>query len=394
MTKPIPPVQLPTRHSPLVTHRCPRITDPWPLAPRDLPPATRHLPLCLCLAALFTGCTHLGPRTVAVDRFDYSTAIADSWKQQTLLNIVKLRYMDLPVFVDVASVVSGYSMQTGGSLNGTLSTRTAIQGNFLAAGGSAIYTDRPTITYVPMTGEKFLRGLMTPIDPKNIFFMLQSGYPADFILGLTVESLNGVRNRSTAAGVMREADSDFVRALELMCEVQAAGAFGMRVEEDKAKGSTAVLFFRRDDVSADILAKTAEIRRLLKLPAEQQKYVISYSPVRGADNELAVNSRSLIQIMAAFASYMDLPEAHLKDHSGVPAPENSSPETGRATVRIHSGKNKPAAAYADVHYRDHWFWVEDGDWQTKRALTAIMFFFTLAETGENAKLPLITIPAQ
>jgi hypothetical protein len=348
----------------------------------------------LVSALALSGCTHLGPTTVAVDRFEYSTAIADSWKQQTLLNIVKLRYMDLPVFVDVASIVSGYSMQTGVSLNGTLSTRTAIQGNFLAGGGSAIYTDRPTITYVPLTGEKFLRGLMTPIDPKNIFFMLQSGYPADFILGLSVESLNGVRNRSTAAGARREADADFVRALELMRDVQAAGAFGMRVEEDKAKGSTAVMFFRRDDVPADILAKTAEIRRLLKLPADQQKYVLAYSPVRGAENELAVNSRSLIQIMAAFASYMDLPEAHLKDHSAVPSPDDSSAKDQRNNVRIHSGKNKPASAYAAVHYRDHWFWVDDGDWQTKRALTAIMFFFTLAETGENAKLPLVTIPAQ
>lgn len=34
------------------------------------------------------GCTHLGPKSVVVDRFDYSTAIAESWKQQTLLNIV------------------------------------------------------------------------------------------------------------------------------------------------------------------------------------------------------------------------------------------------------------------------------------------------------------------
>ncbi len=356
--------------------------------------ASRKLWLALAAVTLFTGCAHLGPKTVAVDRFDYSTAIADSWKQQTLLNIVKLRYMDLPVFVDVASIVSGYSMQTGVSLNGTLSSETAIQGNFVAAGAQAIYTDRPTITYVPLTGEKFLRGRITPIDPKNIFFMLQAGYPADFILGLTVESLNGVRNRSTAGGAMREADPDFVRALELLREVQAAGAFGMRVEEDKAKGATAVLFFRRDDVPADIVEKTAEIRRLLKLPAEQQKYVLTYSPVRGTENELAVNSRSLLQIMAAFASYMDAPEAHLKDHSAVPAFENSSPESRGTMVRIHSGKDKPAHAFAAVRYRDHWFWIEDGDWQTKRALTAVMFFFTLAETGDTGKLPLITIPAQ
>jgi hypothetical protein len=93
----------------------------------------------------------------------------------------------------------------------------------LSIGGQAIYTERPTLTYVPMTGEKFLRGLITPIDPKNIFFMLQSGYAADFILGLTVESLNGVRNRSAAGGAVREADPEFLRALALMRHFEDAG---------------------------------------------------------------------------------------------------------------------------------------------------------------------------
>lgn len=273
------------------------------------PCAPRHLPLMLTLILFLTGCKHLGPKTVAVDRFDYSASIAESWKQQTLLNIVKLRYLDLPVFVDVASVVSGYSMQRGVNINGTLSSENAVQGNYASLGGHAIYTDRPTVTYVPLTGEKFLRGLITPIDPKHIFFMLQAGYAANFILGLTVESLNGVRNRSTTGGTVREADPGFIRALDLLREVQAAGAFGMRVEEDTVKGSTAVVFFRGDDV-----------------PAEMAE--------------------------------------------------------------------KPAGAFAAVRYRDHWFWVNNGDRQTKRALTAVMFFFTLAETGDMAKLPLVTIPAQ
>ncbi len=200
----------------------------------------------LAAALMLAGCVHLGPRTVTVDRFDYSTAIADSWKQQTLLNIVKLRYQDLPVFVDVASIVSGYSLQTGVNVGGTLSTERAVQGNFLSAGGQAIYTDRPTITYVPLTGEKFLRGLVTPIDPKSIFSLLQSGYGADFILALNVESLNGVRNRSFAGGTVREADPEFGRVLELL----EMGLVAQTVGSSNTKWDSNTLFAWLHDVAA------------------------------------------------------------------------------------------------------------------------------------------------
>jgi len=348
------------------------------------------------LALALTGCRSIGPNTVATDRFDYSTAIADSWKQQTLLNIVKLRYLDLPVFVDVSSVVAGYSLQTGISAGGTLSTEKAIQGNFLTAGGQALYTDRPTITYAPLTGEKFLRGLITPIDPKNIFFMLQSGYAADFVLALTVDSLNGVRNRSTGAGGVREADPEFVRVLQLIREVQAAGALGMRVEVDQAKSATPVVFFRRENLSPAIVDKIVEIRRLLKIPEGQQKFNLVYSPVLGATNELTVGSRSMLQIMSAFASYVDVPEQDLKEGRALPS-LSSTNATGRSDpVKIKCSGEKPAAAdtFAAVHYRDHWFWIDDRDWRSKRAFTAIMFLFTMSDSGGNEQLPLITIPAQ
>jgi hypothetical protein len=351
--------------------------------------------MTLVAAMSLAGCASIGPSSVVADRFDYSTAIADSWKEQTLLNIVKLRYMDLPVFVEVSSVVAGYSLQTGVTIGGVTSSRGAVQGDYGSIGGQAIYTDRPTITYAPMTGEKFLRGLITPIDPKNIFFMLQSGYAADFVLGLTVESLNGVRNSSTARGTIRPADPDFVRALHLLRDMQAAGAMGMRVEEDKAKGTTGVVFFRRDDVSPEIVAMGAEVRRLLKLSPDPQKFVITYSPMPGTPNELAVNSRSMLQIMSALASYIVVPSAHIEDRSTIPSFADAADAGGGGTpVRIHSGKDRPDEAFAAVRYRDYWYWVNQDDLLTKRALTAVMFFFTLADTGSTDNLPLITIPAQ
>lgn len=122
--------------------------------------------------------------------------------------------------------------------------------------------------------------------------------------------------------------------------------------------------------------------------------MLTYSPVRGTANELAVNSRPMFQIMQAFASYINVPEKDLKEQCALPAIETVA-QTGKPPpVQVHSGKEKPADAFAAVHYRDHWFWVDDRDWRTKRALTAVMFFFTLAETGDPGKLPLITIPAQ
>jgi len=145
---------------------------------------------------------------------------------------------------------------------------------------------------------------------------------------------------------------------------------------------------------ADVIEKVTEIRRLLKMPAGPQKFTLRYSPARGADDELTVNSRSMLQIMQAFSSYIDVPEEHLRDHSALPAVTQSAAEMQQGVVRIHSGKERPTNAYAAVRYRDYWFWIDQGDLRTKRALNAVMLFFTLTETGAQEALPLITIPAQ
>src|SRR6516164_998015 len=57
-----------------------------------------------------SGCEHLGPKTIMADRLPYNNAVATSWQEQTLLNIVKLRYMDTPFFIDVPQIVGAYTL--------------------------------------------------------------------------------------------------------------------------------------------------------------------------------------------------------------------------------------------------------------------------------------------
>jgi hypothetical protein len=124
------------------------------------------------------------------------------------------------------------------------------------------------------------------------------------------------------------------------------------------------------------------------------KFNLVYSPMAGAQGELAVGSRSMLQIMLAMATYTDVPESDLKELRATPSLQTTDTAEQSEMVRIKCSSERPTDGFAMVRYRDHWFWVDDRDWRTKRAFTAIMFLFTMAETGSDEKLPLITIPAQ
>ena len=62
----------------------------------------------LLLWLLLPACTRFGPKGVPGDRFNYNEAIADSTEEQLLLNLIRLRYAETPVFLKVSSVIAQY----------------------------------------------------------------------------------------------------------------------------------------------------------------------------------------------------------------------------------------------------------------------------------------------
>ncbi len=348
------------------------------------------------LLLLAVGCSSIGPKTIPRDRYDYSGSISESWKRQTLLNIVKLRYLDPPIFVDVGQIVSGYSLETSGSLGGQISSAGAVQGNTLAVGGAAKFTDRPTVTYTPLTGDKFVKALMTPLTPESVFFTIESGWPADAILFLTVKRLNGLRNQEASLAGLTKGDPRFMRVLELLRKIQDADAVGMRVEQDVQKQQTTLVTFRSRDMSEQALADSRELRQLLGLSPDASEFRLAFGAVAANDKELAMQTRSLLHILMLLASQVEVPSEHIARHLATPGANEAGGETDRliSLVRVFSSKSKPAQAYVTVQYRDYWFWIDDGDLKSKRTFAFMMMLFTLTDSGGREAMPLITIPAQ
>lgn len=345
----------------------------------------------ICLA----GCRSIGPKTVPHDRLEYSVSLTESWKRQTLLNIVKLRYLDPPAFVDVGNIVAGYSLEMGASVGGQISSAGAIQGNNVLLGGSGRFVDRPTITYVPMTGNRFVQGLMTPIDPGSLFSAIQSGWPADSMLSVGVTTMNGLNNEEVSLSSYTPPDPRFLRAVELIRKIQRSGAVSMRVVQSTNKQETEIITFRSLGINPETLQDIDEFRGLLGLNPDAHEFKLVHAATATGDQEIAVLTRSVLHMNQAMAMRAELPQAHIAEGRAVPGIlESEQVEGGHQKVLIRCTECEPEDAFVTVQYRDHWFWVDDRDLRAKRSFTFMMLLFAMADTSEHENLPVVTIPAQ
>jgi hypothetical protein len=292
-------------------------------------------------------CASIGPAVVPQDRVGYVSSIADSWKEQTLLNVVRLRYGDAPTFLDIASVVNSYAIQgqlsAGGVINSNLTNLAPWSTATLGAGLS--YQDRPTISFAPLTGDKFTRSLLRPIPPVRIFQLVQAGYPADFVLHVTVRALNGISIRRSVGDEGQRADPEFYPLLEALRRLQLDETVSLRLEK---RGT--------EDVGVLVLAssRTPQVNQDLKFvtdtlhlkPGKDGQVSIVFAAVQSNDKELAVLSRSMFEILLELASGIDVPAEHVAGERTMPSERLANAENprDRPLVRVLSGPAAPRSA--------------------------------------------------
>jgi hypothetical protein len=337
-------------------------------------------------------CAGIGPKTIPRDRFDYASAISTSWKKQMLLNMVKIRYADIPVFVDVASVINQYALE--GEITLGASWSDGINGDGQNVGGTGRYRDQPTITYAPLTAKRFAESRVKPIPPPAIFFLVQTGIRVDAVFRICVQTINGIHNRTGRHSMVRPADPEFYRLISLLHNIQQSGAVGMRIEKTQEETEATVFTFQEKNIPPEIVSAINSVKRLLGLSPDVRDFKVVYGSVARNDREIAILSRSMLEIIIELASYVEVPEKHLTEgrtYETLLDQMDVSKEFGQL-ITINSDGSRPADDYIAVHYNDYWYWIDDRDLRSKRTFGFLWLLFGFTET-EKGYAPVVTIDA-
>jgi len=347
----------------------------------------------LASVCMLAACAQLGPKALSAGRPLYNIAVQETEAQQLLLNIVRQRYNDPILFLDVTSISSGFSRDASSSLMGSIinAGKNDLSGSL---GGSI--GENPFIFYAPNTGEKFVRQMLTPLDLRTVALILQAGWSIERVLLIIGESVNQLRN--TPAG--DEATSGYQKYQDVVSslrDLQRDGRLIIGVEPGKDS---------EEPELALMIAPDAVDSKPYRLICESISVSCDGRPLRlrqafGASSDgqtLALATRSLFSALYFLSQGVDVPESDAG--SGV-APARAKTTGGPfdwtqsrgQLFRVHNSSSEPADASIKVFYRNSWFYIDDADSDSKVTFALLSMLVTL-QSGDTTKItPLITLPA-
>ncbi len=331
---------------------------------RDL---TRRAVVLLALLSGASGC--VGPNAVRYTRLRYNEVIRDTNDQQLLLNIVRLRYADSPVFIDLPNITSQFEVAGRGNYLGGYGNQTP--GRASLGYGELSLRDTPTLSYHPREGREIAKSLLTPL-AADLLIVVNAGANLEQLLLFSINDINDVPNAPGATTLIPRVPDDnalYLRGIRLLASLRERDAtelaFGTDEESEESsdpipKGSVQgrdLLNAARDGyvyrtqregqmtllkrekglylrvrppyVHSPEMEEVAQIFRLTpglnkyRVKSELSEEANQKLPSPLGNDTIYLNLRSVLQIMTFLSKGVCVPEEHVR--SGI-APVTPDPD--------------------------------------------------------------------
>lgn len=382
----------PSSHSPPVTQAV------QAAAPQShLASALPRILLGLVFAFAAAGCVHgLGPKAIQQEHADYNRQVVASANEQILLNLVRLRYNDTPLFLGIGTIVAQYSLENHVGSGASLSL-TPTQSDGFNLNGGASWAERPTVTLIPLQGAEFATQMMSPIPTDTITILSQTGWSIERLLMVCVQRINGVGNASSTMGPAPEEAPNFQQISELaerLRRLQKAGIWAISHNQSKVP----IFWFRPPTQTNSPLAEDVfAVRRLLELPNTTNEFIITAFPYKRRPLEIGLRGKTLLGALYYLSLAVEVPTADL--NKGVATqtrlPDGTPfewPQILGKIFRVQTAAEKPASAWIAIRHRGHWFYIDDQDRESKTTFNLLALVYSMQTATTQGKSPLLTLP--
>ncbi|MBN1508621.1 MAG: hypothetical protein JW955_17370, partial [Sedimentisphaerales bacterium] len=307
----------------------------------------------------------------------------------------------------IGSMLSHYSLAAGGKISGWRNDVNRLDNPALRAiyglddyataldswEANLNYTDSPTITYMPLSGDEFSRRAMARIPVVTILELAESGWEVQRLLECCVQRINNLANKPMhGVRPAKTASYDrFHRAAEMLQEAQDAELLRFTFEFEKDQQAA---YLYAPPMPEEWKDRRTLFRELLDLPVgEYERLKLTTNSVRREPDELAIQSRSVLGVMYALAQEIAVPDDHLDKCQPATAPAAEDEQAAPRWLRVRHSRLPQPGAFVQVSYRGYWFYVDDSDWSSKRTVSLLTYLFSLQSTAKGQTGPLLTVPA-
>jgi hypothetical protein len=406
----------------------------------------------LLIISVFQGCT-IGPTLYKSSFEDYNDAIRKTSDGQMLANLVRMRYFESPIFLQVASVSTSFNLSANAGASATLNQ--SAPDNFgLNAGGG--YSESPTITFSLPESREYYGRLMAPLSANQITMLIEAGFDNEAVMRTAVRRINRLKNVTIEFSTYPQAPQSYPEFLEVFTLIKKLSLAGL-VEFGPGLGtsvwSSPVGPVSQADLAGvallatQILAQSTSggelipneknelqlhtFARRLSLrfspaavdspDAQRLREILGLNPDKNSFpimdleftqiekgrayigqtpaaldptaiwSEVGLSGRSMMEILQIASTAVHVPVDDINKGVAFARPSSTSDLDDDWFV-VKSSEDEPENATLRIKYRNHWFYIEDNDLQSRAAFALLNALFAVTGGTVPGANPILTLP--